>query len=129
MRAYRTDRETARRHETALLHRRSAVPRMLRRMPDYALWPSIKHYMVAGSPPARTADSRDALDRFAREQGWVHPAPAVIAEKRGDDWWPIVWVRRHGPKPLTPDQTIKYAEVREGRRRWPNHLGEPPTRL
>ena len=44
-------------------------------MPDYALWPSVKHYMVAGSPPARTADSATASTDLRKSKIGFIPLP------------------------------------------------------
>jgi hypothetical protein len=98
-------------------------------MSEYALWRSIKHFMVVGSLPAKSSRSGVELYEYARNQGWYRPAPAVIAEKRGSEWWPMDWVRRDEPIPLAENQPEKYAAVRAGKHGWPDYLGDPPQEL
>ncbi|MFH5210063.1 hypothetical protein ACHIPZ_17915 [Antrihabitans sp. NCIMB 15449] len=96
-------------------------------MAKYGLWQSVKHYMLSDLRPVLESDSVTDLENFALERGWYAPAPAVIARNDMGTWIPSIWVRKSGLVDLKPDQPIKYVEVREGKRPWPNHLGEPPS--
>ncbi|WP_137875461.1 hypothetical protein [Rhodococcus sp. Q] len=106
----------------------SGAERTIPRMATYGLWQSVKHFMVSNNPPCYESDSIGELDSIGRNKGWYSPAPAVIAQRNAtDSWVPESWVRKTHLVNLTPDQPIKYQQVREGLRPWPNHLGEPPS--
>lgn|GEM_PF-5886413 len=98
-------------------------------MPTYGVWKSSRYFMITDLDPAKESDSLSELESFALQRNWYAPAPALIARRNGSAWVPLDWVRKDGRDPLTPDQPIKYQEVREGKRAWAKHLGKRPTDL
>lgn len=98
-------------------------------MATYAVWKSIKHYMVASCEPAKVSHSDSELDSWARDNGWYQPRAVVCRLTDKDEWWPVDWVMKSQAQPLPEDQPVKYFNVRHRGATWPTILGPAPTDL